>query len=216
MASMLPEGIKKEVKEKFKISLKNPVNITYFTMELECQSCQQTHELLNEIVSLSDLISLSVFKFDIDKEKVKEYNIEKIPAIVIMSDKDYGIRFYGLPSGYEFASLLEAVIMVSKQETGLKEESLQKIAKLSKPVHIQVFVTNTCPYCTNAVQFAHKLAFVSDNIRADEIDASEFVTLSQKYNVSSVPKVVINEKITFVGALPEDSFVNEVLAAEKL
>ncbi|MCK4235314.1 thioredoxin family protein [candidate division WOR-3 bacterium] len=216
MASMLPEDIKKEVKEKFKISLKNPVNITYFTMELECQSCQQTHELLNEIVSLSDLISLSVFKFDIDKEKVKEYNIEKIPAIVIMSDKDYGIRFYGLPSGYEFASLLEAVIMVSKQETGLKEESLQKIAKLSKPVHIQVFVTNTCPYCTNAVQFAHKLAFVSDNIRADEIDASEFVTLSQKYNVSSVPKVVINEKITFVGALPEDSFVNEVLAAEKL
>ncbi|MCK4575127.1 thioredoxin family protein [candidate division WOR-3 bacterium] len=216
MASMLPEGIKKEVKEKFKISLKNPVNITYFTMELECQSCQQTHELLNEIVSLSDLISLSVFKFDIDKEKVKEYNIEKIPAIVIMSDKDYGIRFYGLPSGYEFASLLEAVIMVSKQETGLKEESLQKIAKLLKPVHIQVFVTNTCPYCTNAVQFAHKLAFVSDNIRADEIDASEFVTLSQKYNVSSVPKVVINEKITFVGALPEDSFVNEVLAAEKL
>lgn len=213
---MLPEDIKKEVKEKFKISLKNPVNITYFTMELECQSCQQTHELLNEIVSLSDLISLSVFKFDIDKEKVKEYNIEKIPAIVIMSDKDYGIRFYGLPSGYEFASLLEAVIMVSKQETGLKEESLQKIAKLLKPVHIQVFVTNTCPYCTNAVQFAHKLAFVSDNIRADEIDASEFVTLSQKYNVSSVPKVVINEKITFVGALPEDSFVNEVLAAEKL
>jgi len=66
------------------------------------------------------------------------------------------------------------------------------------------------------VQFAHKLAFLSDKINADAISAPEFVPFTQKYNVYGVPKVVINEKITFEGALPEESFVEQVLSADKL
>lgn len=66
------------------------------------------------------------------------------------------------------------------------------------------------------MQFAHKLAFISDKISADAIDATEFIPLSQKYNVSGVPKVVINEKIIFESALPEESFIEEVMAADKL
>lgn len=66
------------------------------------------------------------------------------------------------------------------------------------------------------MQFAHKLAFLSDKINADVIDATEFVTIAQKYNVYGVPKVIINEKITFEGALPEEPFIEQVLAADKL
>lgn len=62
---------------------------------------------------------------------------------------------------------------------------------------------------------AHKLAYVSDKVRADGINATEFIPLAQRFNVSSVPKVVINEKVEFVGALPEEAFVDQVVSATK-
>lgn len=141
--SILPDEVKEEVKKNFEKSLKNPVKLTYFTMELECQFCQQTHQLLEEIAPLSDKISLKIFKFDIDKKEKDAFKIDKIPAIIVMDEKDYGIRFYGLPAGYEFASFIQDIIMVSTGETGLTEKSIERIKTLSKPIHIQVFVTNT-------------------------------------------------------------------------
>ncbi len=141
--SVLPEDVKQGVKEKLEKSLKNPVKLIFFTQEFECQFCQQTYQLLEEIVSLSDKISLNVFNFAGDKKEVKKYKIDKIPAIAVMNEKDYGIRLFGLPTGYEFTSLIEAIIMVSSGETGLTEKSIGRIKTLSKPVHIQVFVTNT-------------------------------------------------------------------------
>lgn len=141
--SVVPDDVKKQVKERLEKSLKKPIKLVYFTQELECQFCQQTHQLLEEIVSLSDKISLTVFNFAIDKEETEKYKVDKIPAIIVMNDEDSGIRFYGLPAGYEFTSLIEGIIMVSTGETGLTEKSVEKIKTLSKPVHIQVFVTNT-------------------------------------------------------------------------
>ena len=214
--SMLPDEVKQEVKKKFDKELKNPVKLIYFTEKLECQFCKETHQLLDEIGTLSDKISLDVFNFAIDKEEVDKYKIDKIPAIVIMNEKDYGIRLFGLPAGYEFSSLIEGTTIVPTGKTGLNEKSIEKIATLTNPVHGQIFVTNTCPYCPTAMQFAHKLAFLSDKINADAISASEFVPLAQKYNVYGVPKVVINEKITFEGSLPEESFVEQVISADKL
>jgi glutaredoxin-like protein len=216
MGQILPADIKKELQSKFKNSLKDPVSIIYFTMELECEFCRQTHDLLDEVTALSDLLSLSVFKFDIDKKVVEKYHIDKIPAIVIESEKNHGIRFFGLPAGYEFSALIGSIIMVSTKETGLKKESIEKISKIKKPIHIQVFSTNTCPYCPTAVHFAHKLAYLNKNITSDGINATEFIPLTQKYNVVGVPKIVINEKVSFEGALPEEPFIAQVLSAEKI
>jgi glutaredoxin len=78
-------------------------------------------------------------------------------------------------------------------------------------VHIQVFVTLTCPHCPVAASIAHKLAVESDMISADVIDAGEFPTLAQKYSVIGVPKIVINEKVEFVGAFNEDLFAEHVV-----
>ncbi len=216
MAGILPEEVKKSVKEKLAQSLKDPVTMAFFTMELECQYCQQTHQLLDEIAALSDKVSLTVYKFDTDKEQVKSYAIDKIPATVISAGEDRGIRMYGMPAGYEFTTLIENLILFSTKEHGLTEASVKKLEKVEIPVHIQVFVTNACPYCAPTVHLAHKLAYVSDNVRADGINATEFIPLAQKYNVSSVPKVVINDKIEFVGALPEESFVEQVISATKI
>jgi glutaredoxin-like protein len=187
--------------------LKDPVKILMFTQEMECQYCRETHMIVDEIANLSDAISAEIYDFVADKELAEQYGIDKIPAIAILrggkEPKDYAIRYYGIPSGYEFSSLIEDVMMVSQGESGLSEATKAQVATLSKPVHLQVFVTPTCPYCPRAVRLAHQLAVESDLIRADMVEAIEFPHLSMKYQVQGVPRTVINETVHIEGAVPE-------------
>ncbi len=209
---LLKEKDKEVVKKEFS-KLKNDVTLIVFTQELECEYCKETRELVEELSTLSDKIKFEVYNFAIDKEKVNEYGIDKIPAIVVKGARDYGIRFYGIPAGYEFTTLIEDIIDVSNEESGLLNQTKEKIKTIDKPVHIQVFVTPTCPYCPSAVRTAHKMAIENPLIRADMVEAIEFPHLAHKYGVMGVPKVVINDKISFEGALPEPHFLQHVLLA---
>jgi len=123
--------------------LVNPVTVVNFTQELECQFCRETRQLMEEVAGLSKKLKLQVHNFQVDKEEAKKYSIDKIPATVIVGKKDYGIRFFGIPSGYEFGNLIEAIIMVSKGDSGLEPETRDALSKLHDPVHLQVFVTPT-------------------------------------------------------------------------
>jgi glutaredoxin-like protein len=209
----LDQHAQTEIKKRF-ANLINPVRIINFTQSLECQYCRETRQILEELVELSDKLSLEVYNFVSDKEKVEEFNIDKIPATVIASpDKDYGIRYYGIPSGYEFASLLEDIEMVSTSTHQLSDETVTKLQMITEPVHIQVFVTPTCPYCPRAVFMGHQFAFLNDKIKADMVEATEFPHLAMKYNVRGVPRVVINETHHFEGAYPEEMYIDEVVKA---
>jgi glutaredoxin-like protein len=128
-----------------------------------------------------------------------------------VGSKDYGVRIYGIPYGYELQTMIEAVVNVSKGKTDLSEKTKNILSEVKTPVHIQVFVTLTCPHCPVAAAVAHKLAVESDFVRADVIDGSEFPQLAQKYSVIGVPKIIINEKTEFVGAFSEDLFAEYVL-----
>lgn len=211
--SLIPEEHKEHLKSEFDEKLENPVKIVMFTQEVECQFCAQTRQLLNELASLNSKIGVEVYDLLKDSEKAREYGVDNVPAIAIIGDKDYGVRFYGLPFGYELQTLLEGIINVSKRRTDLSEEIRKRLKEISKPVHIQVFVTLTCPYCPAAASLAHKFAIENDLIRADVIDTSEFPHLGLKYGVMGVPKTVINEKVEFVGVFPEDLFLEHVLLA---
>lgn len=123
--------------------LDHPVKLINFTQELECMYCTETRKLMEEVAGLSDKISLEVYNFVNDKEQVNRYSIDKIPATVIEGDSDYGIRFFGVPSGYEFGTLIESILMASKGDSGLKQETREALAQLAEPVHLQVFVTPT-------------------------------------------------------------------------
>ena len=213
--AMLEDKVKDQVKKEL-AGLKEEVKLIVFTQELECQYCRENRILTEEVASLSDKIGIEVYNFAIDKEKVEEYKVDKIPAIVVMGEKDYGIRFYGLPGGYEFVSLIEAIKVVSARDSGLAPESRELVKKLTRPVHIQVFVTLTCPYCSRAVELAHKLALENDLIRSDMVEAAEFPQLVNKYNVMAVPKIVINGEIQFEGALPEPAFLEQVMKANQM
>ena len=208
---LIPDDKKEDLKNRFKENLVDPVRIVMFTQEIECRFCSDTRQLVQELAGLNDKISVEVYDFVSDAEKAKEYGIEKIPALAIIGRKDYGVRIYGIPYGYELQTLVEAVINVSKGTTNLSEKTKAILADVKSPVHIQVFVTLTCPHCPVAAATAHKLAVESDMIKADVVESSEFPALAQKYSVIGVPKIIINEKTEFVGAFSEDLFAEHVV-----
>jgi glutaredoxin-like protein len=209
--SLIPDDKKELLKNELNEKMENAVRIVMFTQELECRFCSDTRQLIQEFAALNDKITVEVYDFVADANKVKEYGIDKIPALAIVGKKDYGVRIYGIPYGYELQTLIEAVINVSKGKTDLSDKTKAILAEVKTPVHIQVFVTLTCPHCPVAAAVAHRLAIESDMVRADVIDASEFPTLAQKYAIMGVPKIVINEKVEFVGAFNEDLFAEHVL-----
>lgn len=209
--SLIPDDRKEALRNDLKERVIDPVKIVMFTQEVECRFCSDTRQLVQELATLNDRITVEVYDFVVNADKAKEYCIDKIPALAIIGAKDYGVRIYGIPYGYELQTLIEAVVNVSSGRTDLSDKTKAILAEVKAPVHIQVFVTLTCPHCPVAAAVAHKLAIESPMIRADVIDASEFPQLAQKYSVIGVPKIVINEKVEFVGAFNEDLFAEHVL-----
>ena len=209
--SLIPDDKKELLKADFAEKLVNPVKIVMFTQEIECQYCSQTRTLVQELAPLNEKIMVQILDFVKDAAIAKEYGIDKIPAIAIIGKKDYGVRIYGIPYGYELQTLIEAIITVSKGTTDLSENTKSILKEVKNPVHIQVFVSLTCPHCPAAAAVAHKLAVESPLVKADIIDSGEFPDLTMKYNVVGVPKIVINEKIEFTGAFNEDLFAEHVL-----
>ena len=210
--ALLDDKIRAEVKQVLG-ELPNPVKMVMFTQEFECQFCRETRELITEVADLNDQISVEVYNFVTDKDKADEYGIDKIPAVAVVGAKDYGIRFYGIPSGYEFGSLIEAIKLASSGEPNLSPEGAAFAAEIEEPVHIQVYVTPTCPYCPQAVVLGFNLALASDKVTADMVEATEFPHLSQKYQVMGVPRSVINEDYHIEGAAPEPMVLDKIREA---
>jgi glutaredoxin-like protein len=225
--NILNREVKDATQKKFNKEMEDNVNLLFFTQEpsrlilpdhikgQECLFCKEAKELVTEVSALSDKVDLEIYDFVADKEKTDEFRIDKIPAIAVLGKKDYGIRFFGIPSGYEYTSLIEAILDVSKRKTSLNPKTKEAIKDIDQDIHIQVFVTPTCPYCTTAVRLGHQFALESPRIKADMVESTEFPHLAQKHHVFGVPKTVINEKISIEGAVPEETFLEHVLKALK-
>ena len=139
---LLSDRDTKEVRAQL-ADLAGSVTLVNFTQELACQYCRETEQLLKEVATLSDKIRLEIYNFQLDKAQVAQYRVDKIPATVVAGAKDYGIRFYGIPLGYEFGAFLAAVTDVSRASTGLSPESRAALGEIVQPVHLQVFSTPT-------------------------------------------------------------------------
>ncbi|HIH44496.1 MAG TPA: glutaredoxin [Candidatus Methanoperedenaceae archaeon] len=209
---MLSDNAKVLLKKKFE-GLTDKVSLITFTQEFECRFCKETRELVLDIAAASPLIEAKVLDFVKDAGEAKRLRVNKIPAIAITGKKDYGIRYYGVPAGFELPVLVDDIIDVSRGATTLPATVKARLAEIKKPVHIQVFVSPTCPYCPAAIRTSHQLAIENTNIRTDVVEISEFVYLAQKYSVMGTPKVVINEDTSFTGAQPPEFFIEQMLAA---
>jgi len=140
---LLGEKERQQVQEMFSESLAAPVRLVMFTQSVECEFCAETRELVEEVAILSDLVQAEIYDFVEDASLVETLAIDKIPAIAVLGETDYGVRFYGIPSGYEFTTLIESIIHVSVADSGLSDDTREAVAQIADPVHLQVFITPT-------------------------------------------------------------------------
>jgi glutaredoxin-like protein len=196
--------------------IEEPVRLLFFTQTFGApDSVRVAKQVLDEIVSLCEQLTLEEVNFVLEQDRARQYGVEQIPTIVLLrGDQDTRIRFLGAPAGYEFMSLIEAVILAGTNDSGLTPDSRALVAEhVTTPLTIQVFVTPTCPHCPRAVTLAHRLAVESPLITASCVEATEFMDLSRRFRVTGVPKTIVNESIEILGALPEDQFVRTVVGA---
>jgi alkyl hydroperoxide reductase subunit F len=210
MPDLMDVETKDKIREMF-AGISGPVNIIYFSAEKDCPYCRDQRTLLEEVARLSDKLRLVVYDFGRDQGLARRYRVDKVPATIINGAREYGIRFFGFTAGHEFTSLINSIILVGSGDSGLDPELEKLVRTIAKPVHIEVMVTLTCPYCPQAVDAAHQLAFVNEHITADMVEASEFPELSKTYDVSGVPKTMINTHAGFTGALSVQSVYLEII-----
>jgi glutaredoxin-like protein len=175
-----------------------------------------TLELLREIAELSDKIKLEERPLAGDEE-AQNLGITLAPTILLREagTKRTNIRFSGLPGGYEFTTLISTLHMLGTGESELGATSMSHLEKVESPVHLQVFVTPTCPHCPRAVLTAFKFAYHNANIVAEGIEANEFPMLSQRNRISGVPDTIVRgaNQTRVLGAQPDRAFVEAVLNA---
>ena len=126
--------------------LAGPVKLVVFSQELSeaAELCRQNEELVRDVAELApDTVTVEVLNLSIDRDRAAAYGIDRVPAIVVEGARDYGIRFLGIPSGYEFSNLIDAMIVASSGEPGLTAETRAALAGLTDDVHIKVFSTPT-------------------------------------------------------------------------
>src|SRR5687768_2482943 len=197
--------------------IEEPVRLLFFTQTFGApDTVAIAKQVLDEIVGLCDHLTLEEVNFVLEQDRARQFGVEQIPTIVLLKgDQDTRIRFLGAPAGYEFMSLIEAVIPAGTNDSGLTPDSRALVAEhVTAPLDIQVFVTPTCPHCPRAVTLAHRLAVESPNISATCIEASEFHDLSRQYRVTGVPKTVTSTGAEIFGAVPEELFVRGVLEGQ--
>jgi glutaredoxin-like protein len=121
--------------------VKQPVKLILFTQSADCETCPDTEALLRALAELSPNLHLEVYDLQKEQAKAEQYKITRVPTLVLEGDRDYGIRFLGIPSGYEFASLLEDVVSIGKRQSGLSSQTRAKVQAIEGPLNLKVFVT---------------------------------------------------------------------------
>ncbi len=129
--------------------MKSAVKIVFFTQTLGCDTCLETRQIIDELPALTDKITIEEVNLVLDADKAKQYGVDRVPALAIVgrdehgADRDSRIRFVGAPSGYEFISLVQAVLLVGGRAPSLSDENRRKLAAIAAPMTIQVYTTPT-------------------------------------------------------------------------
>ncbi|NYZ77602.1 thioredoxin family protein [Candidatus Micrarchaeota archaeon] len=199
--AMLDENAKKEVSKRLN-GLKSAVTIVYF--DRKSQLNEDIKALLSEFAGLSGNIKLEMHDMEKDRAAAEKYGVELAPVMILKSAHVKGdARFYGIPSGHEFAAFLEILKMAGGELKG--DEGMRKFFDSTSGIKLEVFTTPTCPHCPASAYVALKFAMMSPKVKGYVYEATEFPDVARKYQVMSVPKTVINEgRGEFVGGYAED------------
>ena len=146
--TLISPADQQKLRESF-AGMTRPVRLLFFTQTIGCETCPQTRQILDELPVLSDKITIEELNFVLEGDKATQYGIDRVPAIAIVGQDDLGaeqdskIRFLGTPAGYEFISLVHAVLLVGGRGSSLSNENRTRIAAVRTPVTLRVFTTPT-------------------------------------------------------------------------
>lgn len=210
------------IAEAFK-EMKNPVTLYVFVEKdrRKCKYCDNTIRLVETLTSASarvstpPLLNYVVAERGVNDDLFDKFKVQRIPSVVML---DGYIRYTGMPAGEELRGLVETIIRLSTEDSGLSERSRKKIAELRTPVYIEVIVTPACPYCPYVALMANMIAYEAYRagnraVVSDIVEAYESPDIAEAYNIMSVPAVAINKQIAFVGLPYEEQFVDMVYEA---
>jgi len=136
----------------FRKELKRKITLRLFTQTVgkliipgrECPTCPQTQQILEELTSLSPMLELETVDFYSQSQKAQDSGVERIPAIVMGKDEARSnVKYYGMPSGHEFVTLIEDLIALAQPRSPLSADTRKQLKLVDQDVHIQVFVTPT-------------------------------------------------------------------------
>ena len=218
---LLKEEDRNYLRTEFEKILRDKVRILLFSSKDEnCMYCKDTKQLLQEVSELSEKIELEIH--DVESEKAEGFDVELAPSIIITDeDGEAGlrIRFTGIPSGYEFTTLIKDIMYISTKQLEITDATIQELQNVRNRLRMEVYVTPTCPYCPKAVLIAHQFAMVSEKIEAEMIESLEFPSLADRWGVMGVPHTVIRNLdkgnvVQFVGAYPENHVLSFVKDAD--
>ena len=141
--AILSEQNVSQIREIFS-ELRDPVKLVVFSQSLEAaELCAQNEALVREVAAISDKLSVEALNLAIDRERADRYGVNQVPAIVVEGARDYGLRFYGVPTGYEFTNLIDAIVVASTAEPELSDATKTALAGLERDVEIKIFSTPT-------------------------------------------------------------------------
>ena len=216
---LLTDQNRKELKRRFRKDLKRDIVFNLFTTTpslltipgRECHDCPRAQELLEEICALSPKIQLKTYNFFDDLESKREYDVDKIPAIVTESEDANRLVFYGIPQGHQFSVFLEGMERMSREVSSLTNTTRKGFSRLERLVSLRVFVSANSANAAAVAQLAQAAALQSRLIRTEIIDVNGFPELRRAYNVSAVPKTIINDIVHIDGMISESLLLERVL-----
>jgi alkyl hydroperoxide reductase subunit AhpF len=122
----------------------SPVRLLFFTKTFECDTCPLTRQILDELPLLSEKITVEEVNVVLEADKATQYGIDRVPAIALAGGAgDSRIRFLGAPAGYEFVSLVQAVLLVGGRRSTLTDDNMKRIVAVDRPMTMKVFTTPT-------------------------------------------------------------------------
>lgn len=206
----LLEAIKKRLG-----GLKDPVKLIAFSSDKQGIHGKHIESLAEEMATLSPKVNAEIYSLEKNPDMTEKYKVDKAPALILENIVGKQARFFGLPAGAEFNVFLSDLVDLSKGRPDLPDEIERKVKEITTPMHLQVFVNDGCPYCPGMVKLTHGLAMLNPHIRADMIRIEEFRSLADKYKIMGVPNTVINDKVSFKGAIPSDLFLKKLKEMQK-
>jgi glutaredoxin-like protein len=186
------------------------VRIIFFEQSIGCETCAPTRRALEQIARDDPRITIEVLNLVLDKAKAADYEVDRVPAVIIEGAVGGRIRYYGAPLGRELPTLTQAIAMAAGEATSLSDESRTALTALQTPVRLTVFFTPTCVYCPQMISLANQAAIESPLVSSIAIDATEYPDLVRRYNVNGVPKTIVNDSTELLGAVTEEDFIRAI------